>query len=116
MFGLLKRRRRAALRSRPLLAAWRRILEERVPFYSRLSESDRRELEEHIQVFLAEKSFEGCAGFQITDATECFFERPRQLRQSHPKLYEELKRFYLQDPVAFASPPTRDRSTQGAGP
>ena len=34
-------------------------------------------------------------------ATECFFERPRDLRQVHPGLYEELRRFYQQDPAAL---------------
>ncbi len=32
----------------------------RVPYYSRLSDADQRELQGHIQVFLAEKRFEGC--------------------------------------------------------
>ena len=36
-------------------------------FFQRLSGSDRAELLGHIQVFLAEKRFEGCAGFVITD-------------------------------------------------
>ncbi len=31
-------------------------------------------------------------------ATECFFEKPAQLRQKHPELYEELKEYYRQDP------------------
>lgn len=34
-------------------------------------------------------------------ATECFFEKPRQLRRRHPELYEELKGFYKQDPVEW---------------
>jgi hypothetical protein len=34
-------------------------------------------------------------------ATECFFERPKELQQVHPRLYEELKRFYQQDPAAL---------------
>jgi Mlc titration factor MtfA (ptsG expression regulator) len=34
-------------------------------------------------------------------ATECFFEKPRELRQVYPRLYDELKRFYQQDPAAF---------------
>jgi Mlc titration factor MtfA (ptsG expression regulator) len=33
-------------------------------------------------------------------ATEAFFERPRALQERHPELYEELKRFYRQDPLA----------------
>ena len=32
-------------------------------------------------------------------ATECFFEKPLELRKLLPDLYEELKRFYQQDPA-----------------
>jgi Mlc titration factor MtfA (ptsG expression regulator) len=32
-------------------------------------------------------------------ATECFFEKPAQLRKKHPELYEELKAYYRQDPA-----------------
>ena len=67
MFGFLKERRRERLRARPFSPAWRRGLEKKFPLYRRLPESDRRELESHIQVFLAEKRFEGCGGFKITD-------------------------------------------------
>jgi Mlc titration factor MtfA (ptsG expression regulator) len=35
-------------------------------------------------------------------ATESFFERPRDLQQRYPALYEELRRFYQQDPVGWA--------------
>jgi MtfA peptidase len=34
-------------------------------------------------------------------ATESFFERPREMLQKHPELYNELKRFYLQDPAQW---------------
>jgi Mlc titration factor MtfA (ptsG expression regulator) len=34
-------------------------------------------------------------------ATEFFFEKPRQLKQVHPDLYNELARFYQQDPINF---------------
>jgi Mlc titration factor MtfA (ptsG expression regulator) len=34
-------------------------------------------------------------------ATECFFETPEELRWAYPRLYEELKRFYQQDPATF---------------
>jgi Mlc titration factor MtfA (ptsG expression regulator) len=34
---------------------------------SRLSPEDQRELEGHVQVFLAEKSFEGCGGLEVTN-------------------------------------------------
>lgn len=35
-------------------------------------------------------------------ATETFFERPTELRQERPALYEALRRFYGQDPAARA--------------
>jgi Mlc titration factor MtfA (ptsG expression regulator) len=35
-------------------------------------------------------------------ATECFFERPVELRRAHPELYEQLNAFYNQDPTALA--------------
>lgn len=35
-------------------------------------------------------------------ATECFFEKPKQLCNRHPELYAALKRFYRQDPAAWA--------------
>jgi MtfA peptidase len=34
-------------------------------------------------------------------ATECFFEKPKQLRKKHPELYAALKGFYRQDPAAW---------------
>jgi Mlc titration factor MtfA (ptsG expression regulator) len=36
-------------------------------------------------------------------ATECFFERPKELKRKHPELYEELKDFFRQDPLAYRS-------------
>lgn len=33
--------------------------------------------------------------------TECFFEQPRQLKQAHPKLYEQLSSFYKQEPAEY---------------
>jgi len=37
--------------------------------------------------------------------TEAFFERPHALRRSHPALYDELARFYRQDPRSFVPEP-----------
>jgi len=36
-------------------------------------------------------------------ATEAFFQQPADLRQRLPELYEELRKFYRQDPAALAS-------------
>ncbi len=67
MFGFFRRRRREALREQPFPPEWAAILEKNVPYYKLLSEPDRQELHGHIQVFLAEKSFEGCGGLELTD-------------------------------------------------
>ncbi len=62
-----KQRRRRKLRSAPFPQAWSRILEAHCPFYHRLPKEDQRELQGHIQVFLAEKNLEGCGGLVMTD-------------------------------------------------
>ncbi|MBA3543469.1 MAG: zinc-dependent peptidase, partial [Chthoniobacterales bacterium] len=36
-------------------------------------------------------------------ATEAFFERPRALRRLHRKLYDEMQRFFRQDPALYSS-------------
>ena len=67
MFSLLRRRRRTTLRATPLPDSWWSIIDRRVPLIRAMSEADRRELAGHIQILLAEKTFEGCAGLVITD-------------------------------------------------
>lgn len=67
MCGWLKRRRREATKRGAFPAAWRAIIEKNVPYVAGLSLEDRQELQGHVQVFLAEKRFEGCGGLSITD-------------------------------------------------
>ena len=67
MFHWLTKRRREALRQRPLSEEWRAIIDRTVPYFARLPEADRHELAGHLQIFLAEKSFEGGGGLEITD-------------------------------------------------
>jgi Mlc titration factor MtfA (ptsG expression regulator) len=67
MLGFFKKSRRAKLRAEPFPKEWLRILERNVSMYGTLTPEDQRELREHVQVFLAEKEFEGCGGLEITD-------------------------------------------------
>ncbi len=67
MFGLTKQRRRRRLRAQPFPKEWLATIERNVQFFRRLSANDRAELLGHIQVFLAEKRFEGCGGLELTD-------------------------------------------------
>lgn len=64
---MLWQAKRKKLRSVPISSEWSRIIEMRCPFYHRLSSGDRKELDGHVQVFLAEKSFEGCGGLVMND-------------------------------------------------
>src|SRR5438477_12030449 len=67
MLSFLKERQRKRLRARPFPNEWLKIIKNRVAFFVRLSATDQAELLDHIQVFLAEKGFEGCAGLEIND-------------------------------------------------
>jgi Mlc titration factor MtfA (ptsG expression regulator) len=67
IFGLLKERRRRLIRAQPFPKKWRKTIERNVAVFRRLSTKDQAELLGHIQVFLAEKRFEGCGGLKLTD-------------------------------------------------
>lgn len=67
ILGLLTQRRRRKLRAQPFPKDWLATIERDVPFFSRLSTRDQSELLGHIQVFITEKRFEGCAGLEVTD-------------------------------------------------
>src|SRR5215210_8597154 len=67
VFDLFKSRRRARLRAQTAPIAWRSILEQNLPVFTRLSQADQRELLGHVQIFLAEKHFEGAGGLELTD-------------------------------------------------
>jgi MtfA peptidase len=67
IFGFLKRRRRRNLRGQTIPSAWRSTLTRSLSLFRRLPPEDQTELLRHIQVFLAEKRFEGCGGLELTD-------------------------------------------------
>ncbi|HSV27104.1 MAG TPA: zinc-dependent peptidase, partial [Sedimentisphaerales bacterium] len=57
---------RRELMARPLPPAWARILRD-VRLYHKVPRGLREQLHGFIQVFVAEKRFEGCGGQEITD-------------------------------------------------
>src|SRR5215203_2251959 len=67
IFDLFAGRRRAKLRAQPFPDEWRRIVERNLPIFRRLTPADQAELLGHVQVFLAEKHFEGLGGLALTD-------------------------------------------------
>src|SRR5215213_10891629 len=66
-FSLFRSRKRERLRAAPFSDDWRRTIERNVPIVLRLPPADRQELFGHVQVFLAEKHFEGAGGLELTD-------------------------------------------------
>jgi hypothetical protein len=113
MFGF-KKRRRQKLRRTPLPQSWLSVLKTNVPLYNRLSLADQIELRGHIQVFLAEKLFEGCRGLEITDeiritiaAQACILLLHRQTDYYpgltsilvHPQAYRAMRREHIGDGV-----------------
>ncbi|MFN6571373.1 M90 family metallopeptidase [Dendronalium sp. ChiSLP03b] len=61
------KQRRKRLKSRPFPPLWNAIINNNLPIYLRLSPTEYRRLQGHIQVFLAEKQFIGCGGLQVTE-------------------------------------------------
>ena len=75
---MLKQRYRKRLQSAPFPESWRQIIRTHFPLFNRLPQQDQRELEGHVQVFLAEKSFEGCGGLVMTEEIRSGAERERK--------------------------------------
>jgi hypothetical protein len=111
---LLTRARRARIRRQPFPAAWRDILRRRVPYVRGLPADLQLQLKKHIQVFVAEKPFIGCAGLEVTDemritiaAQACLL----MLNRRHAAYYPQLRQILVY-PSAFLV----DRvHTDGAG-
>jgi MtfA peptidase len=64
---ILKQKRRSRMQKLLFPGLWNAIAENNLPIYLRLSPAERRRLQGHIQVFLAEKEFIGCGGLQVTE-------------------------------------------------
>ncbi|MGH7703648.1 MAG: zinc-dependent peptidase [Gemmatimonadales bacterium] len=75
--------------------AWARVLQQRFEELGRAAQQGEPDL---LSAYGATNRAEFFAV-----ATETFFEKPVELRQRYPDLYEELKGFYRQDPAARLS-------------
>ncbi|QBF81946.1 zinc-dependent peptidase [Shewanella maritima] len=61
------KRRRVKITAQPFPKAWRQILKRRFPYFQSMPTDLQLQLKKHIQVFVAEKKFVGCAGLEIDD-------------------------------------------------
>jgi MtfA peptidase len=63
----IRERRRERIREVAFPDAWRVVLRARIPLYARLPEQLKKQLEDDIKVFVAEKQFVGCGELEVTD-------------------------------------------------
>ena len=62
-----RRIKRKRLLAKPFPQEWKQIIQKNVPLYNRLPDSLKEQLHGFVNVFIAEKKFEGCGGLEITD-------------------------------------------------
>lgn len=67
LFGLFKKRRRASIIAEPFPEDWLPILEKNVAYYSLLTDAEKTKLKGDLRIFIAETSFEGCGGVEMSD-------------------------------------------------
>ncbi|ASP47075.1 zinc-dependent peptidase [Cognaticolwellia beringensis] len=59
--------KRRLIKTKPFKKQWRKIIQQRMPYFRQMPADLQLQLKKHIQVFLAEKEFVGCNGLVITD-------------------------------------------------
>jgi Mlc titration factor MtfA (ptsG expression regulator) len=67
VFQWIRERRRRKLLAQPFPPEWERIIERNVARDARLDPDERSRLRRFVQVFAAEKHWEGCGGLELTD-------------------------------------------------
>lgn len=67
MLSWFKKWRRRRITAKPFPPSWLEVVEHNAPFVQLLGDKDRAELLHRIQVFVAEKNFEGRGGLVMTD-------------------------------------------------
>ena len=102
--GAARIRRRRRWRAKPIREEWRGILEKNVPLYNRLPDELKGHLEGLVNVFLAEKRFEGCGGQEITDEVKVTIagQACMLLLNRKTRYYPRLQTVYVY-PAAFVA-------------
>ena len=67
IFSWLRSRRRKRILAQPFPAEWEQILRQNVAQYEWLNDAEGEKLKRCVQICVAEKSWEGCNGLEITD-------------------------------------------------
>jgi len=67
LFAWLKRRRRQRLLREEFSQQWLDYLEQWAPFYAHLTPEEQEKLRDDVRLFIAERHWEGCNGFTVTE-------------------------------------------------
>jgi len=67
LFRWFKNRRRRALLAQPFPDDWSAIIEQNVRACAVLSDEEQARVRDYVRIFAAEKNWEGCGGFAMTD-------------------------------------------------
>ena len=59
--------KRDKVRRLPFNKQWRKVIQQRMPYFRQMPADLQLQLKQHIQVFVSEKNFVGCNGIEITD-------------------------------------------------
>ena len=62
-----REKKRDQLRRLPFKKDWRKIIQQRMPYFRQMPADLQLQLKQHIQIFIAEKTFVGCNGIKVTD-------------------------------------------------
>jgi len=108
MFAWLTERRRRRLLAQPFPAAWDALIDAAVPLARGLDATRRQRLRDLVLVFVAEKSWEGCGGLELTEdmqvivaANACLLVLERDL-----ELYKDVDSILIY-PSTVIAPPRR---------
>jgi Mlc titration factor MtfA (ptsG expression regulator) len=114
--------RQRSLRARPFPPQWQAILEQNFTLYPHLPSNLRAQLHQLINVFMAEKTFEGCGGLEITEEMEvsiaaqaCLLLLNRELTDVYPDLHTILvypNAYVAESPRLFAGQVIREPSAR----
>ena len=106
MMGLIRNWQRRRRRLEPFPETWEEILQKEFGFYHSLPVEDLAALRGHIQVFLAEKAFQGCGGQEITERIRVLIAAHAGLlllHRTHHDCYPQLGTVLVY-PSSFAAP------------
>jgi hypothetical protein len=123
MFDWWRARQREKILREPFPEAWARVLERNVKHYARLPDEQKAELRKLVQVFVAEKNWEGCGGLELDDemkvtiaAQACLLVLARPHR-----LYDDVESIFVYPSAVMRPPPqqgvfVRSRELVASGP